>query len=402
MWMWIALVIGALLTGAFMVAVLVSPRRAETVFILSGLLAAGVVGYLFTTIAAQYQRLDAIGYAAAVLALGLVGGWALTASLLEKTVPEHVLPAITIPPAEQARTAVVVTACVETSEYSVPSTAAILRDLDEEDLIRASLSSIPLLHFSQKSRYRAIGGTSPACQEVGRIADGLSAILSRDRFAPARVACCTRGNRLVDVVAGAVNEGFRAIVVVELSVGESLEAAEAKREVDALRLAQHGVTVSYTGQLCGSDALVEMLTDRVCRALETHESTGVALIGHGQTERHARLNPGFDEAENSFLNRLKVRLLEEGLPEQHVRIAWAEWDSPDVTSAVRHLAALGCRRVLIVPAVFCVDTMVTLLDLELAVRQARVDEEVSTVTLPAWGSDEALVAELARQVEALA
>jgi hypothetical protein len=59
--------------------------------------------------------------------------------------------------------------------------------------------------------------------------------------------------------------------------------------------------------------------------------------------------------------------------------------------------------VLVVPAVFPLDTLALRLDLELAVRHARVNEGVSVVTLPGWRDDEAVVAELrARVIEAAA
>lgn len=399
MWIWVVLVIVALLTGACAVAVLAVGRRAEPVFALLGLLAAVLAGYTVITIGARYQRLDALGYAVAMLGIGVAGGWMLAAALLGKTATEPAIPFITQDAPAEARTAVIVAASIEPACYSMPTTAATLKALGDQELVEPSLGTLPFLYLSQKSRYRAIGGTSPAAQELRRIAEQLSAALPQDRFAPARAVSYAGEGRLALAVAESVNAGFHSIVVVELTVGETLELAEAKREIDFLRLEQYGIQLFYTGQLSSFEGLVEMLVARVLGALDTPDSTGVALVGHGQSERHARLNPGFDQAENSFLNRIRMRLLEEGLPEQHVRIAWAEWDSPDVTSAVRHLAALGCRRVLVVPAVYCVDTTGTLLDLELAVRQARVDEEVSTVTLPSWRDDEMLIAELARCVE---
>ena len=46
------------------------------------------------------------------------------------------------------------------------------------------------------------------------------------------------------------------------------------------------------------------------------------------------------------------------------------------------------------PACFPLDSIATLLDLQLSVRQARVDESISVVTLTAWSEDNALVEEL--------
>jgi hypothetical protein len=54
--------------------------------------------------------------------------------------------------------------------------------------------------------------------------------------------------------------------------------------------------------------------------------------------------------------------------------------------------------VVVLPGVFTLDTIGTRLDLEVAVRQARVDENVSVVTLPAWHDDEEVVGEIVERV----
>jgi protoheme ferro-lyase len=121
-------------------------------------------------------------------------------------------------------------------------------------------------------------------------------------------------------------------------------------------------------------------------------------VGHGQPEARAKRYPRFDEEETAFLSRVRMSLIGSGVLERSIRVAWAEWRSPDVTSAVRHLAALGCRRVIVLPGAFAVDTIGTRLDLEMAVRQARVEDSVSVVTLPAWSDDEAVIGEMADRV----
>jgi len=47
-----------------------------------------------------------------------------------------------------------------------------------------------------------------------------------------------------------------------------------------------------------------------------------------------------------------------------------------------------------VPACFPLDTVETMLELPLSVRQARIDDGVSVVSLAAWHDDPALVEEL--------
>jgi protoheme ferro-lyase len=130
----------------------------------------------------------------------------------------------------------------------------------------------------------------------------------------------------------------------------------------------------------------------------TGDDTGVVLVGHGQPDSRAKRHPAYDERELSFLSRIRMTLLERGFDAESVRVAWADWNTPDVTSSVRHLAALGRNKVLVVPAVYPLDTLATRLDLEIALRQARVHERVSVVSLPSWRDDEAVIAELRTRV----
>ncbi len=87
-----------------------------------------------------------------------------------------------------------------------------------------------------------------------------------------------------------------------------------------------------------------------------------------------------------------------GILADNIRLAWADWHGPDVTSTVRHVAALGCTRLVVAPACFPLDTVETMLELPLSIRQARIDDGVSVVSLVAWHDDPELVDELAERV----
>ena len=152
--------------------------------------------------------------------------------------------------------------------------------------------------------------------------------------------------------------------------------------------------VVYADALWSSERIAALVASRVMAIAGDPSSTGVVLVGLGQPEERARSCGSFDEHETAFLNRVRMLLLERGLSETFVRLAWADWRAPDVTSAVRHLAALGCERLVVMPACFPLDTVETLLDLPLSVRQARVEDAISVVTMTAWSDDAGLVEEL--------
>jgi protoheme ferro-lyase len=288
---------------------------------------------------------------------------------------------------------VLLLANVEPPTYSASATAAVLSELAEEGYLDASVGAMPLLFFAQKARYNAIGGTSPALSEFSRVRDSVESAL-REQAVKVDWATCIGPRRLAEQALRAVAAGHHDLVVVELAVATSLPMTAAKNEVDLLRLDDLGVDVRYAGGLGSSERVTSAVANAILERAGEPEGCGVVLVGHGQPRERSRRDPVVDEMETMFLNRLRMMLVERGMPESGVRVAWAEWVEPDVTSAVRHLAALGCTRVLVSPAVYPLDTLGTRLDLEAAVRRARVEESVSTAVLPAWRDNPAVIAEI--------
>ena len=204
-------------------------------------------------------------------------------------------------------------------------------------------------------------------------------------------AWCEGERSLATRIAEAVADGFRTIIVAETVIAESLEVDAAKRAVVAMDLDEHGVDVVYTDPLWRSERVAGLVTARALAVAGDLSTAGIVLVGQGQPDERSRAFREYDEHETAFLNHVRMLLLDRGVPEQSVRIAWADWRTPEVPGSVRHLAALGCRRIVVSPSCFPLDSIATLLDLRLSVRQARVDDTVSVVTLPAWHDDPALI-----------
>ncbi len=396
--LWILLSAGALVAGIAVVGILVAPRSMEPVAGVAGAIGTLSAIYGFVRLPEAYgERIDILLYASAFVLAAFGGGYSLASSLLDQlvrdrkptTLPDFLPPAIDRP-------AVILVACIEPERYEPTVTAEVFESLAAEDLLEPSLGSMPFLFLAQKARYRAVGGKSPSFEELRAVSDGLQEALTGSVV---EVATCSGTHALDEIVTRAVGRGHRMIVVAELTVAESLHLSAAKRAVDASRITDLGVTVRYTLPLWDSPNLSSMLTERILGVAGPLDAAGVVLVGHGQPEERAHRNPVMDEQEAALLNRVRQNLTESGVDEQHVRLAWSEWRDPDVTSAVRHLAALGCRRIVISPACFPLDTIATRLELELGVRQARVDADVSVVSLPAWTGDDAVIAELKARID---
>jgi len=393
---WVVLMLGSMAAGASIVGVLVVRRVWELPAALAGALGFSASAYALVTLPRLSSRADTVLWAFGFMLAAGAGGYALASTLLHRLAQPTPVPKPSQGVAQHGGVAVILTACIEPSSYAARPTAGMLQQLADEDLLEASIAVVPFLFFAQKARYRAIADRSPAEAELELIADRLQHALGSDIVVS--WATCSGAESVERAAAKAASDGYRTIVIAGLSVADPVHYERARNAVEDLRLDTVGASVRFTAPLFDSERVMSMLATRVNESAGGVTDVGVVLVGHGQPESRAKRNPSFDEHELSFLSRVRMLLLERGMPEESVRVAWADWSTPDVTSSVRHLAALGLHRILVVPAVFPLDTLATRLDLEMAVRQARVDDGVGVVTMPAWKDDDAVIAEVRERV----
>lgn len=395
---WIAVFLGGLAVGAAVVGLLTIDRNKEPLAFLLGVAGvfAGTWGIL--EIINVYHRADLVVAAVGLSLASLGGGYALASTLVPLlssrrkscTLPPDPVHALQLP-------AVVVIATVEPERYQVSAITSELERLAAAGMPEATIGIMPFLYAAQKARYRAIGGSSPSMKQALAATERLEALLGDSVGSVRFVSCVGRDTLDRSVCELAVNE-TSTIIVAAISVGESYAIDRAKAATDQLRPGSHGITIAYTPPLWGADRLVESVAERIWTATDTPESTGVALVAHGQPEPWERTHAAFDVQENSFLNRARTLLGEHGIPSSNIKLCFQDWRTPDVTETVRHLAALGCSRILVVPACDPFESATTLIDLQVAVRQARVPEHVTTITLGAWGDDPVIGEVLAEAV----
>lgn len=389
---WLVLIAGSLAAGASIVGVLVARKMYELPIAVAGTLGFGAAVYALSSLPALVQRADAILWAFVFMIASIAGGYALASTMLHRLAAPPPPPEIRAVTGACSEAVVVIAACIEPREYDPAATAGMLSSLADEGLADISIGVLPFLFFAQKARYRAIAGHSPSVSQLDAVVERLARTLPKDvsvSWAP-----CSGANSVVSAVASAVNRGCARVIVASLGVAYSTHFIEARNAIADLRPERHGTSVTYTDPLFDSDRILTMLASRVMEPAGDGRDVGVVLVGHGQPEPRAHINPAYDEQELTFLSRLRMLLLDRGLSEEAVKVAWADWSNPDISSVVRHLVAMGRVRVFVLPAAFPLDTLSTRLDLELAVRQARISEGASVVMMPAWRDEEAVIAEL--------
>jgi len=397
--LWAILFASALATGASIVSLLTSTRNKEPLGFLAGLITMAISTWAISSLIETYARFEIVLYAGLLAAAAAVGGYGLASSLLPLYASKEVLPSPidVIAPGDE-RVTVLVAAVLEPEHYDPGTVAATLADMAQAGLPEATMGIMPFLFAAQKARYRAAGGKSPSIRAARDLTERLETMLDAERFGPVELITCADDDTLDAAVGRAALRGVTNIVTVGLSIGESYELDRAKARVDLLRPQDAGMRVVYTPPLWGSEALAEEIARRIWVGRDAPEKTGVALVMHGQPETREKTHGVFDVHENAFCNRIRMFLTERGIPEGNIRLCYLDWRDPEVTETIRHLAALGCSRVIVMPACFPFESVTTILDLRVAARQARVETHVHTLIMQPWGDDEAIAEVLATLV----
>lgn len=393
---WAALVVGSLVAGAAFVGILVAPRRVEPVCALVGALGFGLSALAFASITRIVPTASTALATLAIIAGSLVGGYAVASALLDRValpMTEEASLNSGLQPRARDDALVIVLACAESEEYDPRIAASELRTLASEELVELSIGVTPFLFTAQKARYRSVGGISPQRRELRDLAEMIEPELDPSIIGGTTWAVCSGSDSLAHRIVQGAAEGYRAFAVIRCAVADAPHFEHARRGVDSLRPGDHGIEVVYADALWSSDAVAAAVTEMIVSSAGAPGEAGVALVGHGQPESRSRLFPAFDEQETAFANRVRMMLTERGIPERNIHVCWSEWRAPDVTSTVRHLAALDCKRILVAPVAFPANTLARLLDIPLAVRQARV-ESVPVVTVSAWFDNGAVKQEL--------
>jgi len=373
--LWAILFASALATGASIVSLLTSTRNKEPLGFLAGLITMAISTWAISSLVETYARFEIALYAGLLAAAAAVGGYGLASSLLPLYASKEVPPSpidIIVPGDE--RVTVLVAAVLEPEQYDPGTVAATLADMAQAGLPEATMGIMPFLFAAQKARYRAAGGKSPSIRAARDLTERLEGMLDSERFGPVELITCADDDTLDAAVGRAARRGATNIVT------------------DA------GLRVVYTPPLWGSEALAEEIARRIWVGRDAPEKTGVALVMHGQPETREKTHGVFDVHENAFCNRIRMFLTERGIPEANIRLCYLDWRDPEVTETIRHLAALGCSRVIVMPACFPFESVTTILDLRVAARQARVETHVHTLIMQPWGDDETIAEVLATLV----
>ncbi|MBS3957377.1 MAG: ferrochelatase [Clostridiales bacterium] len=398
---WAGLVLAAVCAGASVAGLLVVRRTFEAMMAVCGMASIGALTYAFYLIIAADGRPVVFLAGTGIAAAGFAGGFGLVSAVLEtaRTTRKRANPALTFQPSDADSTAVFLLADIENPTYGPGDVTAEISDLVDAGVSEPSIGSTPFVYAAQKARYRAVGDLSPEYDQARALCEKITPLLDHNRFDSCHLVRCRDGRALTDAVGAAVDSGYRNVVVATAHVAESFRIDREKSGVDPIS-GTGGVWITYTQPLWASVPLAKLTVARILSVISSRSDAGVALVMSGQPGERERTYAAFDVQENAFVNRVKLLLTEAEVPAANIRTCWHDWRTPDVSETVRHLAALGCSRIVVCPACFPFENLATLLDFPVAIRQARVPGEVSVVQVAPWRDDDVFAEEIAAAVHA--
>jgi protoheme ferro-lyase len=321
---------------------------------------------------------------------GLLGGFALAAALVPVVTRPQRLPDLPAPPVGSLGTLAFIVVADGRPEHYDPSVMTESLDLLSDTDVPVPSDTIRVFaYLSERMRYRS-AGLDPSRHVVREVTQrAKEALRAGGVDAPLYEAWLHGTPRLADAMVTAVQSGARDIIVVPLEVAETVRLARARAAAERLAPAHGPVRLLVCPPLWAEPRLVGIVAERVLTALPRgpRSTDGAVLVADGQPWQWDREHPASCEHETFFMQRVRQALVNSGMDESHVRTAWLDWQDPGVTEAVRHLAALGCERIVVCPATTPADNLETAVDLPTAVGQAVLDASIRIEVLHGWGAD---------------
>lgn len=396
---WVLLLAGSLIFGAALVAAMVAPTPLSMLP-----LAGGVVALVLSVSGAgnlteRYGMARGLAVGAFFVLAGGAIGYRIAAAVLSHLGGEPRRPT-TIPHRAGTDRAVVLLASIDPERYAPRAVARRHERLAVGAGIEVPALAIPLVFLAEKARYRAAGGRSPGVVAARSLASRVGEALSTEGVpVTTSVVSVDETDGLALAVGDHVLNGVGTVAVVVVGPEDSDGVDQAKEALAATRPSHADVRVAFGHAVWNDTRLAARLAERIHAAADEAADAadiGVVLVCQGEPPEWERAHRTARTEENYFNQRVRMLLIESGLEDRTVRIAWLDWQVPDVTEGVRHVAALGRTQIVVAPSTIAMPSLETVVDLHRAVDAARLPDTVTVRVLEPWGDDEGLVAAVAR------
>lgn len=394
---WFLSALLAIACGVLVLAYLVAPplQMGWYLAMLAGVLIIwGILAWRF------FRKWELAADAALLLALFVTGYLSATLFYLAQT-EEGELPVITRAEGDpgDGHTAILYFTHGEPPAYSPMPWIETFHELDKDGVSFVPWPFRPFFLSNVRREYLAIGGS--AHNKVHQIMlHSLLLSMPEEAMRGTRFyqAFLDSPPRPDEMAIQAINDGASKLIVLPVFLTDSSHTIAGFEMIEALAIEKFGVSVCAAKPLWNTDALQQMFVARADAHLDGVDKArvGILLVGHGQPDDWDAFYPTQTEQENEFRNQVRERLIQAGYLPDNILLAWMEFKTPKITTAVQQLAAQGVERILVFSASISADSIHSDIQVPESVEAADLPDDVQVANMGAWGNSP-LVIEAIRQ-----
>jgi len=394
---WFLSALLAIACGVLVLAYLVAPplQMGWYLAMLAGVLIIwGILAWRF------FRKWELAADAALLMALFVTGYLSATLFYLAQT-EEGELPVITRAEGDpgDGHTAILYFTHGEPPAYSPMPWIETFHELDKDGVSFVPWPFRPFFLSNVRREYLAIGGS--AHNKVHQIMlHSLLLSMPEEAMRGTRFyqAFLDSPPRPDEMAIQAINDGASKLIVLPVFLTDSSHTIAGFEMIEALAIEKFGVSVCAAKPLWNTDALQQMFVARADAHLDGVDKArvGILLVGHGQPDDWDAFYPTQTEQENEFRNQVRERLIQAGYLPDNILLAWMEFKTPKITTAVQQLAAQGVERILVFSASISADSIHSDIQVPESVEAADLPDDVQVVNMGAWGNSP-LVIEAIRQ-----
>jgi len=256
----------------------------------------------------------------------------------------------------------------------------------------------PLLAWSIKSHYKAVGGKSPH-EAVSK----KQLALVRKEIPECEIYLCYL-EMVQPCIAASIHQmikdGIKKIIAIPVLLTESSHTEEIKEIIEEVKEEHKGIEILLTHPLFyKASSLATMCAQLILnRAQDTPlHRVGVLLASHGEPDEWVKLkliNTRCNEQETTFRNIIRKELITLGFKDENITDAYNEFVTPKITPAVEKIAG-SVDKIVVIPTFGAAEGLHHIYDIPTKARKAKVPPTTKITCITTWAHEPSLIKALA-------
>jgi protoheme ferro-lyase len=192
----------------------------------------------------------------------------------------------------------------------------------------------------------------------------------------------------VTATINAINDGASNIILSQVFVTNSSHTLEGEKLVKGINMANYGISLKITKPLWDSQILHQMFLSKLNDQVKNKDKStiGVLLVGHGQPESWDVLFPQQTIQENSFREKIRDLLVENGYSFENIGLTWMEFRTPKPVDKIKEFVERGTDKIYYFAASISAEAIHSLYDIPDLIHASNLPDHVEAINLGAWNN----------------